>query len=259
MKNDAMCTIKHKVAKAVSFALAITFFVLCCMVGNTCYQTYKVEQDANQLRRVRSFVAEGTEEKDWSNGMLAINPGYAGWLTCYGTKADGPVVQGETNDTYLRTNFYGEKSKAGTLFVDSAVDLTQDGNVIIYGHKMHDDTMFGSLEQYKDKTFFEENGVVLWQDRTGDHFYKIFAVMVLPGGASSSSFVDIASMANSPDAETQAAMLQTIENRASLYRDLEYSETDKYIFLVTCDYTRTDGRLVVVGREVSASEVNSNA
>ena len=87
------------------------------------------------------------EEKDWSKGMLAINPDYVGWLTVYGTTADGPVVQGEDNNEYLRTNIYGEHATAGTLFMDSIVDMDSGGNLIIYGHHMRDDTMFGEVPQ----------------------------------------------------------------------------------------------------------------
>ena len=44
----------------------------------------------------------------------------------------------------------------------------------------------------------------------------------------------------------------TIADRASIFRGESFNlEKDKYLFLVTCDYSINNGRLVLVGRRLS--------
>ena len=50
-------------------------------------------------------------------------------------------------------------------------------------------------------------------------------------------------------------MLNTIADRASIFRGESFNlEKDKYIFLVTCDYSINNGRLVLVGRRLSKKD-----
>ncbi len=175
-------------------------------------------------------------------------------------KSPEPVVQGETNETYLRTNINGEHAEAGTLFLDETTDLTQDGNLIIYGHKMNDGTMFGTLDKFEDEEFFDNNGTVCWESEKGKEYYQIFALLVLPGYSTAPDFIDLQAWNNVLDEEQTADMLNTIADRASIFRGESFNlEKDKYIFLVTCDYSINNGRLVLVGRRLSKkSETEKN-
>lgn len=211
------------------------------------YRTYKVKQMGKQLSEIRVI---SNEEKDWSKGMLELNKDYAGWLTVYGTNVDYPVVLGETNDTYLRRDFYGEWSIAGTPFFDETTDFSKDGNRIIYGHMMKDDTMFGSLDQFKDKDFFVNNGYVRLEDINGIHDYKIFAALVVAGNFDSSSYLDLQKWSNVLSKKDTEEMLKTVKERAVIYQEPLKRERDTYLFLVTCDYSRNNGRLVLVARSI---------
>ena len=221
----------------------------------------KETQDLNvQLVEMRQEAETEEDNTDWSKGMLDINSDYKGWLTIYGTQISEPVVQGETNETYLRTNINGEHAEAGTLFLDETTDLTQDGNLIIYGHKMNDGTMFGTLDKFEDEEFFDNNGTVCWESEKGKEYYQIFALLVLPGYSTDSNFIDLQAWNNVLDEEQTADMLNTIADRASIFRGESFNlEKDKYIFLVTCDYSINNGRLVLVGRRLSKkSETEKN-
>lgn len=221
----------------------------------------KETQDLNvQLVEMRQEAETEEDNTDWSKGMLDINSDYKGWLTIYGTQISEPVVQGETNETYLRTNINGEHAEAGTLFLDETTDLTQDGNLIIYGHKMNDGTMFGTLDKFEDEEFFDNNGTVCWESEKGKEYYQIFALLVLPGYSTDPNFIDLQAWNNVLDEEQTADMLNTIADRASIFRGESFNlEKDKYIFLVTCDYSINNGRLVLVGRRLSKkSETEKN-
>ena len=192
--------------------------------------------------------------------MLDINSDYKGWLTIYGTQISEPVVQGETNETYLRTNINKEHAEAGTLFLDETTDLSQDGNLIIYGHKMNDGTMFGTLDKFEDEEFFDNNGTVCWESEKGKEYYQIFALLVLPGYSTDPNFIDLQAWNNVLDEEQTADMLNTIADRASIFRGESFNlEKDKYIFLVTCDYSINNGRLVLVGRLLSKKSETEEA
>lgn len=223
-------------------------------------QTKETQNLNVQLVEMRQEAETEEDNTDWSKGMLDINSDYKGWLTIYGTQISEPVVQGETNETYLRTNINGEHAEAGTLFLDETTDLTQDGNLIIYGHKMNDGTMFGTLDKFEDEEFFDNNGTVCWESEKGKEYYQIFALLVLPGYSTAPDFIDLQAWNNVLDEEQTADMLNTIADRASIFRGESFNlEKDKYIFLVTCDYSINNGRLVLVGRRLSKkSETEKN-
>lgn len=215
-------------------------------------QTKETQNLNVQLVEMRQEAETEEDNTDWSKGMLDINSDYKGWLTIYGTQISEPVVQGETNETYLRTNINGEHAEAGTLFLDETTDLTQDGNLIIYGHKMNDGTMFGTLDKFEDEEFFDNNGTVCWESEKDKEYYQIFALLVLPGYSTAPDFIDLQAWNNVLDEEQTADMLNTIADRASIFRGESFNlEKDKYLFLVTCDYSINNGRLVLVGRRLS--------
>ena len=75
------------------------------------------------------------------------NPDMIGWLSIEGTVIDYPVVRTPgDNEKYLRLGFDGAYATGGTLFLDERCDPGVEkvtANQMIYGHDMHDGTMFG--------------------------------------------------------------------------------------------------------------------
>ena len=237
-------------AKLVRLLALLCFFVFGGAALLRMQQTNSTRQISQQLVLLRKAAsAQEDGQTDWSKGMLDVNPDYAGWLTVYGTDIDGAVVQGESNNTYLRTDIYGQYSVSGTLFLDNTVDNTADGNVIIYGHMMQDSTMFGDLKLYKNKDYFTENRYLRWDSQTGERYYELFAGMVISGSANNTEYVNLQQWANTLTETQTAEMLQTIQEQAFLYRD-SLLTGESYIFLVTCDTNRYNTRLVLVGREI---------
>lgn len=243
----------RKIAKVFSWFLLTTFFVLCGLIVKNYHMTYMTVTTNEEVRSIREEITE-EENSDWSKGMLEENPDYAGWLTVYGTSIDLPVVLGETNNTYLRQDFYGNYSIAGTLFFDETTDFTEHGNRIIYGHKMRDDTMFGSLENFKDIEYLKENRFVTLEDINGTHLYEVFAVMVVPGSASSPSFIDFQKWNNTMDIEERTLMVKKLDERSSIYREPFLTEDSTFLFLISCDFTRTNGRLCVVAESITEAD-----
>lgn len=249
-----MVVIDLMTREVITVDKSVAQFRLSCrnVVTDYAKQTKETQNLNVQLVEMRQEAETEEDNTDWSKGMLDINSDYKGWLTIYGTQISEPVVQGETNETYLRTNINKEHAEAGTLFLDETTDLSQDGNLIIYGHKMNDGTMFGTLDKFEDEEFFDNNGTVCWESEKGKEYYQIFALLVLPGYSTAPDFIDLQAWNNVLDEEQTADMLNTIADRASIFRGESFNlEKDKYLFLVTCDYSINNGRLVLVGRRLS--------
>ena len=106
---------------------------------------------------------------DMLRELKLINPDVRAWLTLDNTKVDYPVVQGYSNYVYLNMDVYGNYSLAGSIFEDSRNDPNFcDPYILIHGHHMAERQMFGDLDLYKDKKFFDENrtGNLYLEDRT---------------------------------------------------------------------------------------------
>ena len=106
-----------------------------------------------------AFKPRPQEDNSLSFGQLRdINPDVCGWLTLDGTAIDYPVVQGESNFTYLNTDVYGSFALAGSIFLDVDCDADFSGRYsLLYGHHMENGRMFGDLDKYKDGAFFRQN------------------------------------------------------------------------------------------------------
>ena len=90
--------------------------------------------------------------------LQAINPDVNGWVTMPGTAIDYPLVQGETNFSYINTDVYGNFALSGSIFLDSRNDnYYTDPYSLLYGHNMSNHRMFGDVNLYKDETFFKEH------------------------------------------------------------------------------------------------------
>ena len=104
------------------------------------------------------------------------NPDVLGWILIPGTRVSYPVVQGTDNSYYLDHTWRGGKNSVGAIFMDyrNSGDLS-DFNTIIYGHRMNNRSMFGTLSQYKSRSYWQAHPYVYLTDDSGTHRYEIFA------------------------------------------------------------------------------------
>ncbi len=179
------------------------------------------------------------------------NPDLIGWLKIEGTKVDYPVMHtpGRT-DYYLRRSFEKKYSKHGCLYAREECDvLAPADNITIYGHNMHDGSMFAVLHSYKKQDFFENHRYIQFDTLRSRNTYEVLAVFLTTAtqgeGFAYHRFVD-------------ALDQQEFDNFVSTCKALAYYDTgvsaqygDKLISLSTCDYSRTNGRLVVVAKQVT--------
>lgn len=180
-----------------------------------------------------------------------LNTDMVGWITIDGTDISYPVVQTAVDnpDYYLYRNFYSEHDSHGCIYVREQCDVKKPSdNVVIYGHRMKDHTMFGQLAKYEDKAFWEENRYIRFDTLKERHTYQIVYVFIttatLGEGFEYHTFVD------ARDTSDWNSFLMQCEKLALYGTGLDIEQGDKLITLSTCEYTQENGRLVVVAKRM---------
>ena len=125
--------------------------------------------------------AAGTEAGENAPGGMDLSPlqevnaDVVGWIETPGVLSY-PLLQGGDNAYYLTHAWNGEENAAGAVFLDCRADACLgDFNTLIYGHRMRNGTMFGSLKHYKDADFWWENPSVTITNEDGTRRYDIYA------------------------------------------------------------------------------------
>ena len=177
--------------------------------------------------------------------LLAINPDVCAWVTLDNTGIDYPILQGEDNLTYLNTDVYGDFALAGSIFLDSRCDRDfGDAYSLVYGHYMANHRMFGDLELYKEKAFFEENttGILLLPDRSYD--LKIFACLLVD--SRDSVIFEPQKWLSDASAVLTYAEQNALHINQKLINTLKQTGNVQILSLSTCSYEYDDARTIVL-------------
>ena len=183
--------------------------------------------------------------------LQTANPDIVGWLTIPDTQIDYPVMFKEgDNDWYLNHNFDGEDDVTGLLVLDKRCEPDGNGvNCLIHGHNMKSGAMFGSLKKYADKSYYKEHSVIYFDTLYEERIYDIIAVFrsqVYDENTTSFEFYDYIQI----DDETTFKEYVDGAISQSLYdTGLTAEWGDKLLTLSTCEYTKANGRLVILARE----------
>ena len=177
------------------------------------------------------------------------NPDVVGWIRLSDTVLNYPVMQTpDRKEYYLRRDFYGKHSTHGCLFVQEQCDVFRPSdNITIYGHNMHDGSMFAVLHKYENMDFWKTHPVITFDTLSHHNEYEIFSVFKTSAtkkkGFNYQRFVD-------------ARNKSQFDRYVKICKDLSLYDTgispqygDKLITLSTCDYSLENGRLVVVARK----------
>ena len=184
--------------------------------------------------------------------MYETNSDLAGWIVIDGTDINYPVVQSKVyQEFYLDHNFDGEEDDAGSIFADARNDLLlPDDNIIIYGHNMKDGSMFGTLQYYLDKDYYDKHSTLSFDTLRKHGTYKIAAVGLSKISEESDDTFKYYDFIN---ADSKKEFKKYVENIKKLEAydtgvNLEYG--DKLVTLSTCNSVEKDGRLFIVAKEV---------
>ena len=131
-------------------------------------------------------------------------------------------------------------------------------NCIIYGHHMQDGSMFADLCKFESEDFYKEHPTIHFDTLAGYGEYEI--VCVFKTAAYSADGFKYYHFVDAAGAEEFNSFLSTCQSLALYDTGVSAEYGDRLITLSTCEYSRTNGRMVIVAKLVqpAADEVGGN-
>ena len=165
--------------------------------------------------------------------LRETGPDIIGWLTLPNTPINYPVTQTDNNEYYLHHLYDGTYSKVGCLFADyeNQADFS-DRNTIIYGHNMRDDSMFATLNQYDEQSYFDEHPQMYLVTPDGGYIMEIFTTFVAKPAESGSDTSPW--RLNWKDDGAYTTWLSAMAERSVVETDVTVTSSDKVLTLSTC-------------------------
>ena len=158
------------------------------------------------------------------------NSDIVAWLKVKGTNIETTVVKSTNNDYYLTHNFNKEYNSAGWIFADykNKVDGT-DKNLVIYGHNMRDDSMFGSLKWVINEDWYnnEDNKYITLITENETQVYEVFSVYQIEKE-------DYYIQTNFNTEKEFNTFAQTIKKRSKKDFNVDVNKEDNILTLSTC-------------------------
>ena len=254
-QKDAVTGVLNAGSKLVSACAALLAIVMILYSGYVLYDSLAVEMSAfssnsDLLKYKPSAMAQPAGDDQPS--LAEINPDYRGWITVEGSPAspiDYPVVQGTDDLYYSYHDAYGDFLLTGSIYLAAGnkPDFSDSYN-LLYGHHMNNGAMFGSLDKFKDRDYFNSHRTMTVTALDGSVYEVYF-------------FVVISTDAYEDNIYTVGDRVQTVldflngsrDNDAGLgtqlliYDRMGTTGVTKILAMSTCTAADTAGRLVILG------------
>ena len=206
-------------------------------IGKWFYDNYKNKKVKNNYKnieeKINNLVEEKTENKEETRlsikELKVQNEDTVAWLKVNNTNINYPVVKSTDNAYYLNRSFDKSYNSAGWIFMDfrNKLDGT-DKNIVIYGHNRRDNSMFGTLDETMNESWYTngENRIVLliFEDRIEK--YEVFSVYKVLN----EEYYITTDFSN----QSYKEFLNTIAGRSIYNFNVNLDETKNIITLSTC-------------------------
>ena len=237
--------------------IKIILLVIClCVFIFSAYNIYKYLSEENANKKLNNELMEkaiietpndNNDNTQENEDILPIsvdfsvlkqeNEDIVGWLYLENSPINYPVVQSNDNDYYLRRLVNGEYNIAGSLFMDYRNDSNlEDNNTIIYGHNMKNNTMFGSLQEYKNQNYYDNHKVMYYFTPEKNYIIELFTGYTI---SVESDIYDLSII--------DSSKLEELISKSDFESNTKVTEEDKIITLSTCAYEYDGARYVVMG------------
>lgn len=175
--------------------------------------------------------------------LIEHNEDVVGWIYSPNEIINYPVVQSDNNTYYLNKDINGNYLINGTVFADYRNNsVAQDLNYIIYGHSMNNQSMFGTLLNYKNQSYYDKYPSMYYL--TPEQNYR---VDLLAGSVVSPNDKIYQT---SPDPDLFQDYIEELCMKSTFKSKNVYEYGDNVITLSTCSYEYDDARYVVIGKIV---------
>lgn len=264
--------IRQEIKRQERFRKRVVF--ICSLIACACFAYfigyyYFLQRTESTYKNWSDLIGTQTAEvisdvkvnRTQENGELEIlekyktlynrNKSLIGWLKIDDTIIDYPVMQTTNNDYYLDHNLNQEYDKNGSIFMDKDCDAAKPStNLIIYGHHMKSGKMFGSLELYSSKSYYEKHPYIQFDTIYEEGTYQVMYVFRSKIYNEDEivfkyyQFIDVNSYDEFASNMDEMAKLSLYDTGVTA------SYGDKLITLSTCDNFTEDGRFVVVAKKI---------
>lgn len=239
------------------FTISLSIFII---------KTHKqnLEQEVYSKIKGQSNYIYNIEKTDEQNVVLSesiiklqelqkINSDIVASIEIKGTNINYPVLQGEDNSYYMTHNYKKQKSKDGAIFLDKDYDwYLPSTNLLIYGHNnIGSLEMFSQLVKYKKESFYKKHKIINFTTNEEEAKYQIISVFLARVYYKHEK--NVFRYYYFINANNKQGFDNYINNckKASLYKIKETATYgDELMTLSTCEYSRLNGRLVVVAKKV---------
>lgn len=212
-------------------------------------QNEKQENTFEDLIEIVEENIENQEERKIDiNKLYEENKDIVGWLKIDNTTINYPIMQ-NINDPnyYLRRDFYKNYSSYGTPYMAKQCNLNSD-NIVIYGHHMKNNKMFGELEKYKSKDFYNNHKIITFTTLEKEHSYEIFAVFKTT--VYTKNTFRYYENINFENKKMYNDFINICKDKSLYQTGIEIKDKEKLITLSTCEYSNKNSRLVIVARKI---------
>lgn len=220
--------------------LMLIIFIILLAVSITKINEWKKNNEENDFIKYEIQENAIIEDDDNTSGedtykvdflaLKEINSDVVGWLEVPGTNVKYSVVKTSNNDYYLSHNFNKEYNSSGWIFADynNKVDGT-DKNLVIYGHNVKNNSMFGSLKNIMNKEWYdnEENYNIIFMTENTNEIYRVFSIYKI-------EVEDYYIQTEFDSSKTFGNFVKTIKERSIKNFDEEVSSEDNILTLSTC-------------------------
>ncbi len=246
---------KKNIFYNIIILILIGVIVVCGFkLGKIYYTYYKGSKTYDKVVEDVQTKEKGMLTINWDK-LLKQNKDTKAWLYLNKSEINYPVLQGKTNDQYLRTMPNQEYNVKGSIFIDSRnLNPFQDFMTLIYGHHTQDDTMFTDVANYFKKDGFykgHENFLLLLPN--GEK-YKLEII----AGSQIKDDSKLYKFYFNNEIEKQEYINQIIAINKIKEIDtnkIKLNENDKIIMMSTCaDFQGSSLRYVVWSKMVKATE-----
>lgn len=175
--------------------------------------------------------------------LIEDNNEVVGWIYSQDTPINYPVVQSGNNTKYLYSDLSGNYLINGTIFVDYRnQEIGNDLNYIVYGHSMSNNSMFGSLLNYKKQSYYDTHQTIYYLTESKDYRIDLIAGIVVDS--------DELIYQTSPDIKSFENYINQTYSKSSFKSNIKYEIGDNIITLSTCSYEYDEARYVLIGKLV---------
>lgn len=177
---------KKKLFNVVMRIIELIFLILLVYSSINIFKWYnnnkENKQIINEIAESVTINEDTNEEKKYKINFEELkqkNSDTVAWLKVENTNIEFPIVQANNNSYYLTHNFDKKYNVAGWIFADykNKLDGT-DRNIVVYGHNMRNNSMFGSLKDVITEEWYnnEENKYITFVTENDYRTYQVFSV-----------------------------------------------------------------------------------